>query len=112
MCCVQSCRAKKQNNPNIKLFSFPQDPNEQNEWAKLCNISCDANRKYVICSIHFEQHLYGKRQLRKDARPTLFLNEVNINKNSQNEVESNVTAPSSVCLLIKTKLKVFFQNFI
>lgn len=100
-CAVPSCKLKQSQNPNISLFNFPSDLDEQNIWKKLCNIPDKNTRNHVICSIHFEPHLYGKKHLEKNARPTLFLSQTGLDKKKSTSIPEKSNLPEET-----------FSNFI
>lgn len=76
-CVILSCKAKLNDFPERRFFNFPQrDTENYVKWLNAIGISKDAaidRKKPYVCSIHFESKFFGKKYLKKNTVPTLFL---------------------------------------
>ncbi|XP_055918650.1 uncharacterized protein LOC129950754 [Eupeodes corollae] len=76
-CSIIHCEAAKTLRLDIKLFDFPKkDTTKYTQWLSLLGESQEhvkSLKRPYICSKHFEKALIGKKYLRKNAYPSLYL---------------------------------------
>lgn len=114
-CAVYKCINAKKLNPLVSLFRVPTNKEERCfTWLNLMGINDVRERgfKYIydnikICSIHFEDGMFtsGKRQLLRDAEPTIFVNCGHNALNESNKVNILENEPSGSKQLISTSLQ-------
>ncbi|CAI6363399.1 unnamed protein product [Macrosiphum euphorbiae] len=79
-CCIPECQSKRKDDSALtprSYFSFPKDSSRCTTWLEKCNckslMSIDPvilNRKYRLCSLHFEDKMfsnYQKNRIKSDA---------------------------------------------
>lgn len=70
-CCV--CKRSRRKFPHLKLFKFPPfDTIFGKIWREKCKIE-EETKKLFICSKHFPIEYLGRKRLRAEAIPSLFL---------------------------------------
>lgn len=65
-----SCRKSRRHSDNVKLFKFPDNPDERKKWATILNIPIDTiSQKPFLCQDHFDPKHVTNFRLRKNAIP-------------------------------------------
>lgn len=74
-CAVASCKATRRSHPYRKFYGFPKEDSELfGIWVQQCSIPNElTGKKLIICEKHFDESDKGKRKLRKNVTPKLYL---------------------------------------
>lgn len=76
-CCIISCLATADKYPDRRFFLFPKPGSDKyKKWIDICAESAseiEKKKKPYLCHIHFADMFLGKKFLKKNALPTLFL---------------------------------------
>lgn len=75
-CFISSCTSSIRKVETLFVFSNKYTKFQQ--WIENCNIPYPNTKKIYICRSHFEKECIGKRNLKKNAVPTLNLPPTNI----------------------------------
>lgn len=91
-CCAKNCRNRPEQ--GFRLFRFPADEKRKEIWIKRCAKRPKGDLR--LCEFHFDDSQFenkrqdGRRKLKPNAIPTIFINEEKINKVLQDEAEFSV----------------------
>ena len=71
LCCVKKCLPPHEKE-NIKYHAFPKSLDRKNYWIQLMKpINLALNCRMFLCSRHFKENQYGKKNLKPTAEPFL-----------------------------------------
>ncbi|CAL1680856.1 unnamed protein product [Lasius platythorax] len=90
-CCAENCRNRAEQ--GFRLFRFPADQERKEIWIKQCAKNPKGDSR--LCEFHFDDFQFenkrqdGRRKLKPNAIPTIFINKDSINEVLQ-ETESSV----------------------
>lgn len=75
-CVVESCctNNRNKNSLQLRLFKFPKDKIRKSKWISACKI-IDYGKQMYICEKHFCVRFLGKKKLKNNAIPSLFLDD-------------------------------------
>lgn len=76
------CGVSKRREPKIRLFGLPKNICQRSTWIsqlrKIPNFSQLVDVR--VCDKHFRKEFFGKKKLKKGAYPSLFMNEIEMNR--------------------------------
>ncbi|VVD02897.1 unnamed protein product [Leptidea sinapis] len=75
-CAVLDCISSSRRHKELSYHSFPRDKERLEFWIEACKRPELLNRNLehiYVCSKHFLKCMYGSKNLKKNAVPTLFL---------------------------------------
>ncbi|XP_029154862.1 THAP domain-containing protein 4-like isoform X2 [Nylanderia fulva] len=90
-CCAKNCHNRTEQ--GFRLFRFPANQERKQIWIEQCGTDPKGNSR--LCEFHFDDSQFedkrqdGRRKLKPNAIPTIFLNKEGINEILQ-ETESSV----------------------
>ncbi|XP_050348161.1 uncharacterized protein LOC126772025 [Nymphalis io] len=113
-CAVFRCGSTSHRHKGVKFHQFPRDERCP-MWIEACKRKdlkgkdAEQLRNMHICSLHFEQRMYGKQLLKKSAVPTLNL-PVTLTSDISTQTENYNYAPLQVCTSqgVQTEDEVFY----
>ncbi|XP_068620653.1 zinc finger protein 608-like isoform X2 [Battus philenor] len=83
-CSVRDCKSSSTIDKKLKFHKFPFAAERCKAWIDACarpdlvGIQCDIPKNNYICSLHFEERMYGNKTLKRIAIPTLLLPKHNV----------------------------------
>ncbi|XP_046969806.1 THAP domain-containing protein 11-like [Vanessa cardui] len=113
-CAVFRCGSTSHKHKGVRFHQFPRDERCL-MWIQACKREdlkgkdAEQLRHMHICSLHFEQRMYGKQLLKKSAVPTLNL-PATLTSDSSTQTENYNYAPLQVCTSqgVQTDDEVFY----
>lgn len=74
LCAVSSCKSSRRKNPERKFFIFPSEQGMFKVWLNKCGLSeRNVPKRLHICDKHFNPDCIGKRRLKRNSFPELYL---------------------------------------
>ncbi|XP_012530428.2 THAP domain-containing protein 2 [Monomorium pharaonis] len=118
-CSAKNCRNRTEQ--GFRLFRFPADEKRKQIWIKQC---VKYPKEYSrLCEFHFDDSQFenkrqdGRRKLKPNAIPTIFINEKNINevlqdktKVLQEETESSIGVLSKENIIDQKNIQHYNQS--